>query len=116
MKFGTYIRKQRAFKQKTDRSYSLRSVARQLEVEPSYLSKIERNEVPPFSVGKIVQLASILNEDADELLARAGKIAPDLQEIIRKKPKLFSSILRQIKNLPDEAVISIIREVKDGEW
>ncbi len=116
MTFGIYIRQQREKKRKDDKSFSLRAVARQLSVEPSYLSKIERDKVPPLSSTKIVKLAEILDLDPDELLARAGRIAPDLDAIIRAKPRLFASVLRQIKYLPDEAVIKLVREVTDGQW
>ncbi|MCF6192860.1 MAG: helix-turn-helix domain-containing protein [Kangiellaceae bacterium] len=116
MKFGSYIRNQREKKRKGDKAFSLRAVARKLEVEPSYLSKIEREQVPPFSSTKIVRLATILDLNSDELLARAGRISPDLNDIIQAKPKLLASVLRQIKDLPDEAVIRLVREVTDGKW
>ena len=116
MKFGSYIRKVRECRLKSDKSFSLRGVARRLKLEPSYLSKIERDEVPPMSAAKLIILANILHINADELLARARKIPPDLEEIIFAKPKLFASVLRQIKDLPDEAVIKMIRTVTDGDW
>jgi hypothetical protein len=54
--------------------------------------------------------------DADVLLAMAGKISSDLQEIIRKRPLLFSQLIRELKDLPDHAVLRIVREVRDGSW
>jgi len=54
--------------------------------------------------------------DKDVVLAMAGKVSSDLQEAIRKRPKLFSELIRTLKDVPDEAVIRIVREVRDGEW
>ena len=61
-------------------------------------------------------LAHDLGLDADVLLAMAGKISSDLQEIIRKRPLLFSQLIRELKDLPDHAVLRIVREVRDGSW
>ena len=50
------------------------------------------------------------------LLAMAGKVSSDLQEIIRKRPKLFAELIRQLKEAPDEAIFKVVREVRDGDW
>jgi len=85
-------------------------------IEPSYLSKIERGEQPPPSEATIAALARELNEDADVLLALAGKVSSDLQAIIRKRPALFAQLIRELRNLPDHAVLRVVREVRDGDW
>ena len=61
-------------------------------------------------------LAEVLDEDADILLAMAGKVSSDLQEVIRKRPKLFADLIRQLRTAPDRAVLRIVREVRDGDW
>jgi transcriptional regulator with XRE-family HTH domain len=94
----------------------LRQVAGRIEIEPSYLSKIERGEQTYLSEEKIVALAGDLDEDPDVLLALSGKVSKDVQEIIRKRPQLFSQLIRDLKNLPDHAVLRIVREVRDGDW
>jgi len=99
-----------------DRSYSLRQVAGRIGVEPAYLSKIERGDVAPPSEVTTVKLAKELGEDPDVLLAMAGKVSSDLQEIIRKRPQLFAELIRQIKEAPDHAVLKMVREVRDGDW
>ena len=50
------------------------------------------------------------------LLALAGKVSSDLQSIIRRRPKLFAELIRQLKDMPDHAVLRLVREVRDGEW
>lgn len=114
--FGEYVRTCRERLRTKNERYSVRRVAQRIGVEPAYLSKIERGEVPPPSEATTVKLAKELGEDPDVLLAMAGKISSDLAEIIRKRPKLFAELIRELKNAPDKAVLRIVREVRDGNW
>ena len=114
--FGNHIRSRREDLRKQDRRYSLRQVAHRIEVEPAYLSKIERGDVAPPSEATTLKLARDLGEDPDVLLALAGKVSSDLQEIIRKRPRLFADMIRKMKEAPDHAILRIVREVRDGEW
>jgi transcriptional regulator with XRE-family HTH domain len=113
---GKYIRDNREALREKDSRYSLRQVAKRIGIEPSYLSKIERGEQTYLSEEKIIALAEDLDEDPDVLLALSGKISSDVQEIIRKRPKLFVQLIRDLKDLPDNAVLRIVREVRDGKW
>lgn len=85
-------------------------------MEPSYLSKVERDEVAPPSEATILRLAEALDEDPDLLLAMAGKVSSDLRMVILKRPQLFAELIRQLKDAPDRAVLRIAREVRDGKW
>ena len=114
--FGTHIRKVRLKLGEQSSGWSLRTVAGLVELEPSYLSKIEREIEPPPGEDTIIRLAHTLNEDADILLAMAGKVSSDLRAIICKRPKLFSNLLRQLKLMPDHAILRIARDVTDGDW
>ena len=114
--FGKHLRGVRERLRQKDRQYSLRQVAKRIDVEPAYLSKIERGEVAPPSEVTTVKLAKELGEDPDVLLAMAGKVSSDLQEIIRKRPKLFAELIRQLKKAPNHAVLKVVREVRDGDW
>lgn len=116
MTFGKHIRSKREELREDDRSFSVRQVAGRIGVEPAYLSKIEREDVAPPSEAKIRALAEDLGEDADVLLAMAGKVSSDLQEIIRKRPVLFAELIRQLKSTPDDALLRIARDVRDGDW
>ena len=116
MSFGSYLRKQREALQESDPGYSVRGIAAEIGVQPSYLSKVEREEVAPPSEATIVRLAEVLGEDPDVLLAMAGKVSTELQAIIRKRPKLFAQLLRELKKAPNHAVLRLVREVRDGEW
>ncbi len=114
--FGSFIRERRQALREQDARYSLRRVAGRISVEPSYLSKVERGEQPPPSEAKISALARELREDPDVLLALAGKVSSDLQEVIRQRPKLFARLIREMKDMPDHAVLRLVREVRDGNW
>jgi HTH-type transcriptional regulator, competence development regulator len=114
--FGQYIREKREALAAERPGYSLRKVAAALQIQPSYVSKIERGEVPPPSEETIIHLAEILGEDPDVLLAMAGKVSAELRAIIMKRPKLFSDLLHQLKEAPDHAILRIAREVRDGNW
>lgn len=114
--FGRFLRNKREKLREDDPAFSIRQVAERVGLEPSYLSKIERSEEAPPSEEKIRALAEDLEEDPDVLLALAGKVSTDLQEIIKKRPALFAELIRELKRLPDNAVLRIAREVRDGEW
>jgi len=112
--FGGFIRESRL--RKNAPGFSLRKLAFRVGIEPSYLSKIERDEQSPPGEGTILKLAGELNEDPDLLLALAGKVSADLLEIIRARPRLFADLLRELKSMPDGAVLRLVREVRDGNW
>ncbi len=114
--FGQYVRERREELRKGDRRYSLRQVAERIGIEPAYLSKVERDEVAPPGEATTVRLAGELGEDPDVMLALAGKVSGELQEIIRRRPKLFARLLRELKSAPDHAILSVVREVRDGDW
>lgn len=116
MTFGKFLRDKRERLRETDRRYSLRQVAERVGIEPAYLSKIERGEFAPPGEETIRSIARELDEDADVLLAMAGKVSSDLQEVIRLRPQLFAELIRQLKDMPDHAVLRVVREVRDGDW
>lgn len=116
MHIGSYLREVRERRLAVDRRYSVRQLAHRIGVEPAYLSKIERELVPPPSEDTIRKLAVDLGEDADVLLAMAGKVSRDLQDTIRRRPQLFAELIRQLREMPDDAILRIVREVRDGNW
>ena len=113
--FGSFIRERRQALRRQDARYSLRRVAARINVEPSYLSKVERGQQPPPSEAKICALAQELREDRDILLALAGKVSSDLQEVIRQRPRLFARLIREMKDMPDHAVLRLVREIRQGD-
>jgi transcriptional regulator with XRE-family HTH domain len=115
-RLGELLRERRERLRESDRAYSLRRVAERVGVEPSYLSKIERGVTAPPSEETLRRLASDLVLDADVLLALSGKVSSDLQEVICRRPELFAGLIRELKDLPDHAVLRLVREIRNGEW
>jgi transcriptional regulator with XRE-family HTH domain len=99
-----------------DRTYSLRQVASRCNVTAAYLSRVERGEVAPPGEDTLIHLARELGEDPDVMLAMAGKISADLRAAILARPRLFAELIRTIKTMPDNAVLRIVRDVRDGNW
>ena len=64
---------------------SLRALARQLEVAPSYMNDIENDRRVP-SEAVLRRIASELGLDADLLLAAAGRVGEGAREYIRANP------------------------------
>lgn len=114
--FGDFVRLKRAALAANDPTFSLRQVAQKIAIEPSYLSKIERGIEPPPGEGTIKDLAIVLGEDPDVMLALAGRVSDELQSIICKRPVLFAELIRSFRSLPDHAIARVVREVRDGEW
>jgi transcriptional regulator with XRE-family HTH domain len=114
--FGEHVREVREQRRKEDPRFSLRQVAARVGIEPTYLSKLERGELAPPSEETTRRIAEDLGEDPDMLLALAGKVSSDLQAIIRKRPKLFAELIRQLRQAPDHAILSVVRQVRDGDW
>lgn len=114
--FGSYLREKREALKKNDKSFSVRQVGQRIGIEPSYLSKIERGWPAPLSEEKIIALAHELGENPDLLLALSGKVSSEIQSIIRKRPELFTEIIRQLGEMPDHAILRLVREVRDGDW
>lgn len=85
--FGTIIRNLRE-----ESGVSLRKLAKLLEMSPAYLSKLERDLLPPPSEEYICSMAEVLETDKDSLLAKAGKVAPDVIQKIIATPKLAADI------------------------
>ncbi len=60
-----------------------RELADRLNIDFSYLSKIEGGAVPPPSEKVIIQLVEVLNADKDELIILAGRVPSDIAQILK---------------------------------
>src|ERR1700731_746720 len=93
-RFGEFVRREREAKE-----IGLREMAKMIGVSPTYLSKVERDEFAPPAEDKVKAIAHIIGCDADELLARAGRVATDLSEIIKRQPVELAALLRTTTGL-----------------
>ena len=98
-KFGRRIRQLREAKKKDDPEFSLRKFAVAVGISPTFLSKVEKGEFAPPAPERIIKMAELLQVDADELLALAGKVDPALPDIIREQPKAMADFLRTSREL-----------------
>lgn len=98
-RFGARVRRLRE-----EKEIGLRPFARMIGFSATYLSKIERDELPPPAEERIKEIARLLGQDADELLALAGKVASDVREIITEQPQAMASFLRTARGLGPEEI------------
>ena len=116
LEFGQALRTKRLALAEKDQRFSVRKLAARVGIEPSYLSKIERGEQPPPGEQNIRRLAGELGENADALLAAAGKVSSDLLEIIRERPTVVAELLRALRTLSTKRVTAISQQIRDGDW
>jgi transcriptional regulator with XRE-family HTH domain len=109
-KFGEFVRRKRM-----EREIGLREMANMIGVSPTYQSKVERDEFPPPAEDKVRRIAKIIDCDADELLARAGRVSSDLSEIIRQRPRELAALLRTTRGLSADAVTKLNRQAQKAK-
>src|ERR1700727_3861232 len=93
-KFGAFIRRKREAKE-----IGLREMAKMIGVSPTYLSKVERDEFAPPAEDKVKSIAQGIGCDVDELLARAGRGASDLSDILKRPPVELAAPPRSTEGL-----------------
>ena len=79
---------------------SLRDLAGEADLDYTYLSKIERGKSPSPSTEALIRIADALDADADRLLALAGKIAPDVEQMLIEHPDLMGIVREKAKAVP----------------
>jgi len=113
--FGNLLRALREAKRTTDPTFSLRQFAERVDISATFLSKVERGEFDPPAADKIIRMAQLLGFDPDELLAHAGRVDPELNSIIRKRPKALAEFLRTANehDLSAEDIAALTRTIRD---
>ncbi len=112
--FGRKIRELREDKKATDPSFSLRRFAQAAGLSATFVSRMENGEARPPGAEKVKRMAHLLGANADELLALAGKVDPDLPEIIRQRPRAMADLLRTARDqgLTEEEIRGVTEEWK----
>lgn len=105
--FGQRIRQLRV-----DRELTLREFARMLDLSPTYISQVEQCKFSPPTEPRVRQMAVLLQQDCDELLALAGHVSEDLPEIIRAQPREMASFLRAARGLSADDMRALERQAK----
>ncbi len=116
MNFGSYIRWLRQQRYQSNRDYTLQQTAERLGISRTYLCRIERNDVSPPTEDVIRRLAADLDENADVLLALAGRLASDVNQAIIQRPILFAELIRTWSDLSDEELTELLDQFRKGQW
>mgnify|MGYP001468140665 CR=1 FL=1 len=111
-KFGAFIRRKR---EAMEPRVGLREMARMIGVSPTYLSKVERDEFPPPAEDKVRKIAEIIECDADDLLARAGRVSTDISDIIKRHPVELTALLRTTKGLTADDITRLARQAQKAK-
>ncbi len=75
-------------------SLSIKSAAPKVDVNYTYLSKIENDHKIP-SQDVLKKLCSLYDADAEDLIARLGELPPDVQEIVMEHGSEVFDLLRE---------------------
>ena len=89
--FGNYVRRLRG-----QRNVSLRRFAAQVGISATYLSKVERGDLPPPGEETIRAIAIALDKNADAFLAVAGRIPSELTEVVKDTQAEMVPFLRRL--------------------
>lgn len=109
-RFGAFIRKARQAK-----DIGLREMAKMIGVSPTYMSKVERDEFPPPAEDKVKAIAKIIECDADDLLARAGRVSSDISDIIKRHPVELAALLRTTRGLTADDIDRLARNAQKAK-
>jgi len=86
------------------RHVGLRSLARATALSPSYLSRIERDRVPPPSPEIVRRIAMALTADEDDLLGAAGFLPERVNAFIRQRPEAVKRVISLMDRMTDDEV------------
>ena len=83
-RLGERIRRKR-----TEQNLGLRETANKIDISPTYLSRIETmDERTPPAEDVIRKLATLLQDDFDELMQLAGRVPEDVEKVIKSDPTM----------------------------
>ncbi len=99
-KFGQILRELRHAK-----GLSQRALAEKIEVDFSYISKVENGRLPPPSADTIVKISQALDVAPDELLSLTRKMPTQVKEMLSASPPALRFV-RQAQTM----------QLTDDEW
>ncbi len=98
-----------------DRKLTQRGLADELRLDFTYLSKIENGADTPGE-DTLQRMAVFFEVDADELLALAGRVPPELTERARREPNM-GRLLRRLPGIPPDKMREIygVAGIEEGD-
>lgn len=106
-RFGRLVRAKR-----TARQLSLRRFAEMIGISPTYLSQVEHGNCDPPTADRVRRMAEILDEDADELTALAGRVPHDLPAMLQKHPARLAALIREASDLSSEQLQALTKHAR----
>src|SRR5258706_1259439 len=91
---------------------SIRRTAALAGFAPSYLSRIERGQVPPPTARRIVRIASVLQTDPNDLIELAAKMPEDVSRAITRRPRLMAQLIRNADCYSDDQLERLCRVLR----
>lgn len=88
MSFGKVLKSLR-----TKKGISIKKLAPEIGLDYTYISKLENSKVNP-SLKVVNKLSRYFDYNSDELLATAGRIPKDVEDILKNHPKEAIEYLR----------------------
>jgi transcriptional regulator with XRE-family HTH domain len=102
---------QRIKRRRRELGYTQRDVAAKLDIDFTYLSKMENDRGEPPGERTVRKLAQLLSDDEEELLALAGKVPEQLRERAQHDIA-FARLVRRLHNMSDRDLRDISRRLK----
>lgn len=106
-RFGDVLRAKRLAK-----GYSLRRFAELVGVSPTYLSHVEQGKLHPPTAERVTRMAELLDENADEMIASAGRVPDDLPDIIKRQPLQMPELLREANGLSADQLAKLVKQAR----
>ncbi len=107
LSFGQVLRERRI-----ECGYSLRKFAGLVGVSPTYVSQVEQGNVDAPTAERVKRMAELLEANADEWTALAGRVPSDLEEIIKSNPTDLPGLLREASDLTSDQLRMLTNHAK----
>ncbi len=108
--FGQLIRQARK-----DKGYSQRELAKRIELDFTYLSKLENNRADYAPKEEVIRcLARQLELDEEELIFLAGRIPQQDEAFLKENYKTMPSLFRRLRENPEFAA-KVFREATEAD-
>lgn len=95
-----------------EKGYTLEELANKLDVDRSYISKLENDRVPAPSIDLIRRISDILSIDFEQLSLLAGRITESIKKNLDiRKVELFRAM--KDKNFSEENYKKLLKQIKN---
>jgi HTH-type transcriptional regulator, competence development regulator len=94
---------------------SVRQLADQLGLEPSYISKIEHGDRKP-SEPILKYFATYFGVNHHLLMAMSGQLTQGFMDVMLRYPEAFATLLERLPEAPEKVILQTAKTVRDGDW